>query len=81
MSSAGKRPRQKVGRTFFFCDLKACPNCSHAKTGCHHTSNPSHALSLEGEFKQDQNGNMWQVGTSVNGVIIDDSKRPNRITL
>lgn len=81
MSSAGKRPRQKVSRTFFFCDLKACPNCSHAKTGCHHTSNPSHALSLEGEFKQDQSGNMWQVGTSVNGVIIDDSKRPNRITL
>ena len=81
MSSAGKRPRQKVNRTFFFCDLKACPNCSHAKTGCHHTANPLHALSLEGEFKQDQYGNMWQVGTSVNGVIIDDSKRPDRITL
>lgn len=81
MSSAGKRPRQKVNQTFFFCDLKACPNCSHAKTGCHHTANPFHALSLEGEFKQDQYGNMWQVGASVNGVIIDDSKRPNRITL
>ena len=81
MSSAGKRPRQKVNRTFFFCDMKACPNCSNAKTGCHHTANPWHALSLEGEFKKDQCGNMWQVGASVNGVIIDDSKRPDRLTL
>ncbi len=80
MSSAGKRPKPKVNRTFFFCDMKACPNCSHAKTGCHHTANPSHALSLEGEFKQDQNGNMWQVGVSVNGEIYD-GKRPDRLTI
>ena len=78
MSSAGKRPKPK---TFFFCDMKACPNCSHSKTGCHHTSNPFHALCVEGEFKKDQYGNMWQIGTSANGEIINDSKRPNRITL
>ena len=81
MSSAGRRPRPKVKKTFFFCDMKQCPTCSNPKTGCHHTSNPFHALSVEGEFKMDQYGNMWQVGASVNGVIIDDSKRPDRLAL
>lgn len=81
MSSAGKRPKPKVPKTFFFCDMKACPNCSNRVTGCCHTSNPMHALSLEGEFKQNMtDGSMWQVGVSVNGEIYD-GKRPNRLTV
>lgn len=81
MSSAGKRPKQKVQKTFFFCDRKRCGlGCTFPK--CMHTQDPNHALSLEGKFKKNiVDGSMWQVGISVNGEIIDDSKRLIRPTL
>lgn len=79
MSSAGKRPKQRVTKTFFYCDRRKCSTCNPK---CTHTQDPSHALSLEGEFKQNiVDGSMWQTNISVNGEIFNDSKRPNRITL
>lgn len=72
MSSAGKRPKQKVTKTFFFCDRRKCGTCNPK---CAHTQDPSHALSLEGEFKQNiVDGSMWQCGISHEGTIIIDGK-------
>ena len=72
MSSHGKKPKQKV---FFFCDGKKCPNCSRAKTGCMHTSDPAHALRLDGEFRRNLgDGSMWQCDISLDGEIYNDSK-------
>lgn len=79
MSSHGKRPKRKV---FFYCDGKKCPNCSRPKTGCMHTSDPAHALSLEGEFRQNlSDGSMWQCNISLNGEIYNDSKGSGLIRL
>lgn len=62
MSSKGKRPEPK---TFFFCDRKKCSNCNPQ---CRHTSDPSHAIRLEGKFRQNTDGNMWQTDISLDGV-------------
>ena len=78
MSSAGKRPTQKVTKAFFFCDRRKCSQCNPK---CTHTQDPSHALSLEGEFRQNMvDGSMWQTNISVNGEIYDGT-RPGRLTL
>jgi hypothetical protein len=75
MSSAGKRPKPKI---FFFCDRKKCPNCNQQ---CQHTSDISHALRPEGDFKRNEvDGSMWQVGVSLDGVAYD-SKGLSRLTL
>ena len=72
MSSAGKRPTQKAPVTFFFCDRRKCPNCNPK---CHHTQDPAHALSLEGEFRKHiPTGSMWQCGISNEGTVIIDGK-------
>lgn len=64
MSSAGKRPKPK---TFFICDRKKCSNCN---PDCKHTSDPSHALRLEGKFKKNvYDGSMWQTDISIDGKI------------
>ena len=72
MSSHGKKPKPKV---FFFCDGKACPNCSRSKTGCTHTSNPMHALCLEGSFRKNLgDGSMWQCDISLGGEHYDSTR-------
>jgi len=77
MSSAGKRPKQAQPKMFFFCDRKKCSTCNPK---CMHTQDPSHALSLEGEFKRNTvDGSMWQSAISYNGEIIT-SKKPTIIT-
>lgn len=73
MSSAGKRPKAPQPKAFFFCDRKKCSTCNPK---CTHTQDPSHALSLEGEFKKNLvDGSMWQCGISHEGTIIIDGKR------
>lgn len=73
MSSAGKRPKIQQPKAFFFCDRKKCSTCNPK---CTHTQDPSHALSLEGEFKKNLvDGSMWQCGISHEGTIIIDGKR------
>lgn len=71
MSSPGKRPKPKV---FFICDRTKCGlNCNPQ---CCHTSDPSHAIRTEGDFKMNTvDGSMWQVAISVDGEIVTDKPK------